>query len=163
MSYSSFHLLLQGKPTFKVMMLYLPNTLGFLASTFINTPIVLSLQCTYEAGRADLIHPGGSMRELRPGSSGPLLYTPLSAWPPKQWHIEISFSLFDTGCLGTRMDHTIPQMSARQSVATCSQPGVRVRGPGWLRGAGSPTQHTETHPMLHPSLQRAPLNRGTHA
>lgn len=29
MSYSSFHLLLQGKPTFKVMMLYLPNTLGF--------------------------------------------------------------------------------------------------------------------------------------
>lgn len=119
------------------------------------------MQCTYEAGKADIIHPGGSMRELRPRSSGPLFYTPLSAWPPKQWHTETSFSLFDTRCLGTRMDHTIPQMSARQSVATHSQAGVRGRGSGWYHGAGSPAQHTATHPMLHPSLQRAPHNLGT--
>ena len=52
----------------------------------------------------------------------------------------------------------IPQMSARQSVATHSQPGVGGRGSGWHRGAGIPAQHTATHPMLHPSLQRAPRN-----
>ena len=90
-----------------------------------------------------------------------LLYTPQSAWPPKWWHTEISSFLFGTGCLGTRMDHMSPQVSARQSVATPSQPGMGGGGPGWHRGAGR-QRSTAANPKLHLSLRRAPHNLGTH-
>lgn len=163
-SYSLFPLLLQGKPTFKVMMLYLPNTLGFfLASTFINTPIILSLQCTYEAGKADITLPGGSMRELRPRSSGPLLYTLLSAWPPKQWHTEISF-LFGRGYLGTRMDHTIDPTDVSQTKRGNPFParrrGQRVRLAPWSR---NPRTAHRNPPHAPPIPAKGSTQPGTHA
>lgn len=83
-----------------------------------------------------------------------LLYTLLSAWPPKQWHTEISFSLFGRGYLGTRMDHTIdPRCQPGKAWQPIPSQASGAEGPGWHRGAGIPAQHTATHPMLHPSLQ----------
>ena len=162
MSYSSFPLLLQGKSTYKVTMLYLPNTLGFF-SKYVHKysyHFIVAIYLQSREGRHHSpwwVHEGTEAQVQR----STILYSTISL-APKAVHTETSFSLFDTRCLGTRMDHTIPQMSARQSVATHSQARVRGRGSGWHRGAGSPAQHTATHPMLHPSPQRAPHNLGTH-
>lgn len=123
------------------------------------------MQCTYEVGRAGVIHPSGPTREQRLGSrlvAVPLFYTPQSAWPPDWWHSETPSLLCEAGCLGTRMDHAVPQMSARQSMVTPSRPGVGEGRPGWQCGARS--QHSPTAPlMLHPSLKRASHNLVAHA
>lgn len=131
----------------------LPTTLHFLASIFTNIRIILS-QHTYEAGRTGFIHPSCPKKEARtrcnrpfgPGPEPPglgtarptVLLSRISPAPNRRQK-GLSSSLFDTGCLGTRIDRAVLLMSARQSVAA---EGGEWRG--WGCGAGS--QHCTAVP-----------------
>lgn len=73
----------------------------------------------------------------------PLFHTPESACPKtRATEGLILLSVSDTGCLGTRMDCTVLQMSARQSTEAPSQPSTG-------EGAGLATQNRK--PTLHNS------------